>query len=127
MSILESLILMSGLVFSLNLLYWSKQKWGLALATVMLVSAIGITLYWPLMAGAGIGLLCTALLRRYNPVLASGEGRENRLREWVQHLMALAMLLVGIQYLYLNVSYLPIFGVQRGIYTRSTNLSGVQF
>lgn len=98
MSILESIILMSCLVFAVNLLYWSKQKWGVLLTTILIVGALATTLYWPLMLGVGAGLLAIILLNRYRPELARGHARENTLRDWIQHLMALAMILVGVQY-----------------------------
>ncbi|UGA57330.1 4Fe-4S binding protein [Vibrio sp. VB16] len=98
MSILESVILMSGLIFCLNLLYWSKQTWGMILTILMLFGALAATLYWPLMLGAAIGLVSVIALHRFQPELARGETRENTLRDWIQHLMSLSMLLVGIQY-----------------------------
>ncbi|WP_375753540.1 4Fe-4S binding protein [Vibrio sp. HN007] len=98
MSLVESVVLMSGLLFCLSLLYWSKQKWGLLLSALLLLTAMVVSASWPLMVAAAVGLVGVTFVNRIQPELARGEVRENNLRDWVQHLMALSILLVGIQY-----------------------------
>ncbi|MDG3087727.1 4Fe-4S binding protein [Vibrio hannami] len=98
MSLVESIVLMLGLIFCVSLLYWSNKKWGYLLSALLLLAAVIISAYWPLMLATGFGLVAVGLLNRYQPELSKGEVRENNLRDWVQHLMALSILLVGIQY-----------------------------
>ncbi|WP_413283489.1 4Fe-4S binding protein [Vibrio sp. MA40-2] len=98
MSILECVILMTGLLFCLNLLYWSSKTWGMVLTSVLLLVALISTLYWPLFLGAGVAFVFVMVLNRAEPELARGKVRENTLRNWVQYLMSLSMLLVGVQY-----------------------------
>ncbi|USD36395.1 MULTISPECIES: 4Fe-4S binding protein [Ferrimonas] len=98
MTVIESITLMFGLVFSLSLLYWSNQKWGLLLTAALMVTALALTLYWPLLLGAAVAMLALVALHHWRPEIARGQGRENGLRDWVHHSMSLAMVLVGIQY-----------------------------
>ncbi|WED24701.1 4Fe-4S binding protein [Vibrio sp. JC009] len=99
MSVLESIILMSGLAFCLSLLYTSKQKWGSMMTLALVISALAVSFSWPLLLGTVAGLAGLGLLHRFRPELATATGRENTLRDWVQHMMGLAIALVGCQYI----------------------------
>ncbi len=98
MSILESIVLMCGLFYALNLMFFSKQKWGLLLTATLMFLAVLNTLYWPLMLASGVGLAAVVVFNKIKPEIATGETRENSLREWVQHAMSLSFVLAGIQY-----------------------------
>ncbi len=98
MSFIESLTLALALIYSVSLLYWSGKKWG-ALASGLLVSgAIISSFYWPLIAALAIAVVIMAIATKWQPEVAQGELRANNLREGVQHLLALSMLLVGVQF-----------------------------
>ncbi|GIU11275.1 MULTISPECIES: 4Fe-4S binding protein [unclassified Shewanella] len=98
MSFIESLTLALALTYSVSLLYWSGKKWG-ALASGMLVTgAIISSLYWPLIAALAIAVVITGLVCKLQPEVAQGDLRANNLRDGVQHLLALSMLLVGVQF-----------------------------
>ncbi|GIU19191.1 4Fe-4S binding protein [Shewanella sp. MBTL60-007] len=98
MSFIESLTLALALTYSTSLLYWSGKKWG-ALTTALLVTAAIISsLYWPLIAGLGLAVIVIGLITKLQPEVAQGALRANNLRDGVQHLLALSMLLVGVQF-----------------------------
>ncbi|WOT04938.1 4Fe-4S binding protein [Shewanella youngdeokensis] len=98
MSTVESLTLMLALVYSISLLYWSGKKWGaLTCGGLMLVATIS-SLYWPLIAALAIAAILMTLVAKRYPTLAQGNLRANNLREGFQHLLALSMLLVGVQF-----------------------------
>lgn len=98
MSIIESITLMLALVYSISLLYWSGKKWG-ALATAgLLIGSLATTLYWPLAVALIVAMATLTLASRYRGELIKGEVRANTLRDVIQHLLALSMLLVGIQF-----------------------------
>ncbi|MGS0679918.1 4Fe-4S binding protein [Shewanella sp. 125m-7] len=98
MSFIESLTLALALTYSVSLIYWSGKKWG-ALASGMLVAgAIASSLYWPLIAALAIAVVITGLVTKFQPHVAHGDMRANNLRDGVQHLLALSMLLVGVQF-----------------------------
>lgn len=98
MTTIESLTLMLALVYSISLLYWSGKKWGALAAGGLLIGALSITLYWPLIIALGIAVITLIMTNRYYPELIKGEVRVNTLRDICQHLLALSMLLVGIQF-----------------------------
>ncbi|GIU43999.1 iron-sulfur cluster-binding protein [Shewanella sairae] len=98
MSFIESLTLALALTYSISLLYWSGKKWG-ALASGLLVSgAIISSFYWPLIAALAIAVVIMAIAAKWQPEVAQGELRANNLRESVKHMLALSMLLVGVQF-----------------------------
>lgn len=108
MSTIESITLMLALVYSISLLYWSKQKWGAAISGVLLGSALLMTLHWPLFVGLVVALVAVTMLNKFQPALAQGgaaagessrgNNKANQLREMIRHLLALSMLLVGVQF-----------------------------
>lgn len=98
MSFVESLTLMLALAYSASLLYWSGKKSG-ALATILITIGAGISsLYWPLIAALAIAAISLTVFTRLQPEAAKGELRANSMRDGIQHLLALSMLLVGAQF-----------------------------
>ncbi|MEZ9140392.1 MULTISPECIES: 4Fe-4S binding protein [unclassified Shewanella] len=107
MSTIESITLVLALVYSISLLYWSKQKWGAALCGALLMAALVISLHWPLFVGLGLSLLLLPLFNKFQPALAQGGvvngqrvkgNKANQLKEMIRHALALSMMLVGIQF-----------------------------
>ncbi|PKG55475.1 4Fe-4S ferredoxin [Shewanella sp. Choline-02u-19] len=98
MSFIESLTLTLALTYSVSLLYWSGKKWGAAASGVLVSAAVISSLYWPLIAALAIAAVIIGLVSKFQPQVAQGDMRSNNLREGVQHLLALSMLLVGIQF-----------------------------
>lgn len=98
MSFIESLTLMLALAYSASLLYWSGKKSGAIITILLGISASIISLSWPLMLATAIAAISLTLLTKLRPDLAKGEVRANQLRDGVQHLLALSMLLVGVQF-----------------------------
>ena len=98
MSLIESLTLALALLYSVSLLYWSGKRWGAVVSGAALMGAALVTLYWPLFIALLLAGGLLALGHRLRPELLKGDVRANTLREWVQHLLALSMLLVGLQY-----------------------------
>ncbi|QYJ85920.1 4Fe-4S binding protein [Shewanella mesophila] len=98
MSIIESITLTLALVYSISLLYWSGKKWGAVAAGGLLVGSLITTLYWPLWLALVVAVICLGVANRYQNELIKGEVRSNTLRDVIQHLLALSMLLVGIQF-----------------------------
>lgn len=98
MTFIESLTLMLALMYLASLSYWSGQKWG-AVATLLLsVGAVAISLYWPLALGLIIALPLALLGHKFTPDSFKGEIKINTLREGTQHVLALSLLLVAVQY-----------------------------
>lgn len=98
MTFIESLTLMLALMYLASLSYWSGQKWG-AVATLLLsVGAVAISLYWPLALGLIIALPLALLGHKFAPDSFKGEIKINTLREGTQHVLALSLLLVAVQY-----------------------------
>lgn len=98
MSFVESLTLMLALAYSASLLYWSGKKSG-AVATIIIAVGAGVSsLYWPLLAALAIAATSMTIFTKLRPEAAKGELRANSLRDGTQHLLALSMLLVGIQF-----------------------------
>lgn len=98
MSVIESLTLMLALVYLASLNYWSGKKWG-ALATILLTaSAVATSLYWPLALGFILALTFAAILHKFAPASLKGEIKINTLRQTSQHILALSLFLVAIQY-----------------------------
>jgi polyferredoxin len=98
MSFIESLTLMLALAYAASLLYWSGKKSGALTTIILAISAAVISLSWPLMLATAIAAVSLTLLTKLRPEAAKGELRANQLRDGVQHLLALSMLLVGIQF-----------------------------
>ena len=98
MSIIESITLALALVYSISLLYWSGKKWGALAAGGLLVGSLVTTLYWPLWLALVVAAISLVVASRYQNELIKGEVRSNTQREVIQHLLALSMLLVGIQF-----------------------------
>ncbi|MGI2132238.1 4Fe-4S binding protein [Shewanella baltica] len=98
MTFIESLTLMLALMYLASLSYWSGKKWG-AVATLLLsVGAVAISLYWPLALGLIIALPLALLGHKFTPDSFKGEIKINTLREGTQHVLALSLLLVAVQY-----------------------------
>ncbi|MCS6179477.1 4Fe-4S binding protein [Shewanella baltica] len=98
MTFIESLTLMLALMYLASLSYWSGQKWG-AVATLLLsVGAVAISLYWPLALGLIIALPLALLWHKFAPDSFKGEIKINTLRQGTQHVLALSLLLVAVQY-----------------------------
>jgi len=98
MSFIESLTLMLALAYSASLLYWSGKKSG-AVATILITIGAGVSsLYWPLLVALAIAAISLTVFTRLRPEAAKGELRANSLRDGTQHLLALSMLLVGVQF-----------------------------
>ncbi len=98
MSFVESLTLMLALAYSASLLYWSGKKSG-AVATIIITVGAGVSsLYWPLLAALTIAATSLTIFTKLRPEAAKGDLRANSLRDGTQHLLALSMLLVGIQF-----------------------------
>ncbi|MCS6101531.1 4Fe-4S binding protein [Shewanella baltica] len=98
MTFIESLTLMLALMYLASLSYWSGQKWG-AVATLLLsVGAVAISLYWPLALGLIIALPLALLGHKFAPDSFKGEIKINTLRQGTQHVLALSLLLVAVQY-----------------------------
>ncbi|RTR36960.1 4Fe-4S binding protein [Shewanella canadensis] len=98
MSFVESLTLMLALAYSASLLYWSGKKSG-AVATIIITVGAGVSsLYWPLLAALAIAATSLTIFTKLRPEAAKGDLRANSLRDGTQHLLALSMLLVGIQF-----------------------------
>ncbi len=98
MSFIESLTLMLALTYSASLLFFSGKKWG-ALATLLVVMAAVITsLSWPLFLATAISVIGLSVLIKFKPEIAKGELRANALRDATQHLLALSMLFIAIQF-----------------------------
>ncbi|MGS0825697.1 4Fe-4S binding protein [Shewanella sp. 0m-8] len=98
MSFIESLTLALALTYSVSLIYWSGKKWGALASGMLAAGAIISSLYWPLIAALAIAFVITGLVTKFQPEVAKGHIRANNLREGVQHLLALSMLLVGAQF-----------------------------
>ncbi|MGI2195840.1 Putative electron transport protein yccM [Shewanella baltica] len=98
MTFIESLTLMLALMYLASLSYWSGQKWGAAATLLLSVSAVAISLYWPLALGLIIALPLALLGHKFAPDSFKGEIKINTLREGTQHVLALSLLLVAVQY-----------------------------
>ncbi|WP_028762959.1 4Fe-4S binding protein [Shewanella colwelliana] len=98
MSMIESLTLMLALIYGTSLLYWSGKKWGAIASATTLLAATLSTLYWPLFLCLALAAVTIGVLGRLRPQWVNGEQRINTQREVIQHLLALSMLLVGIQF-----------------------------
>ncbi|MCS6241049.1 4Fe-4S binding protein [Shewanella baltica] len=98
MTFIESLTLMLALMYLASLSYWSGQKWGAAATLLLSVGAIAISLYWPLALGLIIALPLALLGHKFAPDSFKGEIKINTLREGTQHVLALSLLLVAVQY-----------------------------
>jgi len=98
MTFIESLTLMLALMYLASLSYWSGQKWGTVVTLLLSVSAVAISLYWPLALGLIIALPLALVGHKFAPDSFKGEIKINTLREGTQHVLALSLLLVAVQY-----------------------------
>nr|WP_320126868.1 4Fe-4S binding protein [uncultured Shewanella sp.] len=98
MTFIESLTLMLALMYLASLSYWSGQKWGAVVTLLLSVSAVAISLYWPLAFGLIIALPLALVGHKFAPDSFKGEIKINTLREGTQHVLALSLLLVAVQY-----------------------------
>ncbi|PTA48904.1 4Fe-4S ferredoxin [Shewanella morhuae] len=98
MTFIESLTLMLALMYLASLSYWSGKKWGAVVTLLLSVGAVAISLYWPLAIGLIIALPLALLVHRFAPDEFKGEIKINTLREGTQHVLALSLLLVAVQY-----------------------------
>ncbi|MCL1138064.1 4Fe-4S binding protein [Shewanella pneumatophori] len=98
MSFIESLTLALALTYSVSLIYWSGKKWGALVSGGLVSAAIISSLYWPLIVALAIAAIGAGLAAKFKPELIQGESRANNMREGVQHLLALSMLIVGVQF-----------------------------
>lgn len=98
MSFIESLTLALALTYSVSLLYWSGKKWGALASGLLVTGAIISSFYWPLIVALAIAVVIMGIATKWQPEAAQGELRANNLREGIQHLLALSMLLVGVQF-----------------------------
>lgn len=98
MTFIESLTLMLALMYLASLSYWSGQKWGAAATLLLSVGAVAISLYWPLALGLIIALPLALLRHKFTPDSFKGEIKINTLRQGTQHVLALSLLLVAVQY-----------------------------
>ncbi|AUD58177.1 4Fe-4S ferredoxin [Shewanella sp. Pdp11] len=98
MTFIESLTLMLALMYLASLSYWSGQKWGAVVTLLLSVSAVAISLYWPLALGLIIALPLALVGHKFAPDSFKGEIKINTLREGTQHVLALSLLLVAVQY-----------------------------
>jgi len=98
MSFVESLTLMLALAYSASLLYWSGKKSGAATTILIMIGAGVSSLYWPLLAALTISAISLTIFTKLRPEAAKGELRANSMRDGIQHLLALSMLLVGAQF-----------------------------
>lgn len=70
-----------------------------AIATLLCsLAAVAISLYWPLALGLLIALPAAFAVNKFAPDSLKQEIKINTLREGTQHLLALSLLLVAIQY-----------------------------
>ncbi|MCS6129017.1 4Fe-4S binding protein [Shewanella baltica] len=98
MTFIESLTLMLALMYLASLSYWSGQKWGAAATLLLSVGAVAISLYWPFALGLIIALPLALLGHKFTPDSFKGEIKINTLRQGTQHVLALSLLLVAVQY-----------------------------
>ncbi|QIZ75732.1 4Fe-4S binding protein [Ferrimonas lipolytica] len=98
MTVVESISLMLGLLYAASLLYFSGKKWGAGLTVALTGAAVVAASAWPLLVGAAVAIAVLVGMKRWQPQLAQGEGRENQIRELVHHFFSLSILIVGMQY-----------------------------
>ncbi|MGL5046872.1 MAG: 4Fe-4S binding protein [Shewanella sp.] len=98
MTFIESLTLMLALMYLASLSYWSGQKWGAVATLILSGSAVMISLYWPLALGLVIALPLALLGHKFAPDALKGDIKINTLRAGTQHVLALSLLLVAVQY-----------------------------
>nr|WP_280925545.1 4Fe-4S binding protein [Shewanella septentrionalis] len=89
---------MLALMYLASLSYWSGKKWGAVVTLLLSVSAVAISLYWPLALGLIIALPLALLGHKFAPDSFKGEIKINTLRQGTQHVLALSLLLVAVQY-----------------------------
>lgn len=98
MTFIESLTLMLALMYIASLSYWSGKKWGGVATLLLSIAAVASSLYWPLALALLIALTLSILAHRFAADEFKAEIKINTLREACQHLLALSLFLVAIQY-----------------------------
>ncbi|GGY98289.1 4Fe-4S binding protein [Shewanella fodinae] len=98
MTITESVTLMLALLYGASQLWWAGKRYGAVAATVSLLIALAISASPVLLAGTLLAIAGLALLQWRKPALAKGDVRINELRAACQHFIALALLIVAVQY-----------------------------
>ncbi len=98
MTVIESLTLMLALVYIAALNYWSGKNWGALITLSLSVGAVAVSLYWPLALALIIALPLGIIAHKLAPDELKGDVKINTLRQGCQHLLALSLFLVAIQY-----------------------------
>ncbi|QYJ79098.1 4Fe-4S binding protein [Shewanella acanthi] len=98
MTFIESLTLMFALMYIASLNYWSGKRWGALVTLFLSFSAVAVSLYWPLGIALVAALFVTILVNQFAPTEFKGEIKINVLRQGCQHLLALSLFMVAIQY-----------------------------
>ncbi|MGL4747499.1 MAG: 4Fe-4S binding protein, partial [Shewanella sp.] len=98
MTFIESLTLMLALMYIASLSYWSGKKWGTVVTLLLSIGAVAVSQYWPLALALLIALPLSILAHKLVPAEFKAEIKINALREGCQHLLALSLFLVAIQY-----------------------------
>lgn len=98
MTLIESLTLMLGLVYIAGQLFWGGHKYGALFTSVTLGAAVAVSMHPQLFLALLLALLTLMALKFARPQLFAGEIRINPLRFWLQHLLALSLLLTAVQY-----------------------------
>ncbi|MGI2261087.1 4Fe-4S binding protein [Shewanella sp. GXUN23E] len=98
MTLIESLTLMLALVYIAGQLFWSGHKYGALVTGASLLVATVIAMQPHLFVALLIALLTLMALKFARPQLFASEIRINPLRFWIQHLLALSILLSAVHY-----------------------------
>ncbi|MFQ6372017.1 4Fe-4S binding protein [Shewanella sp. YIC-542] len=98
MTITESVTLMLALLYGASQLWWAGKRYGAIVAVISLFAALIISASPVLLVATLLAVMLLALLQWRQPELAKGNVRINQLRSGCQHLIALALLIVAVQY-----------------------------
>ncbi|MCL2915294.1 4Fe-4S binding protein [Shewanella corallii] len=98
MTLIESFTLMLALVYIASQLFWGGHQYGALVATSTLVAAVAVSMSPMLLLGLLLASLSLMALKFAKPELFVSEIRINPLRYWLQHLLALSILLTAIHY-----------------------------
>lgn len=98
MTIIESVTLMLALVYIGAQLFWSGHKYGAYLTVALTFIAIIISMDIRLILAIGISQIVFLGVSYAKPQLFTNEVRINTLRNWVQHIIAISLLLSAVQY-----------------------------
>lgn len=98
MTLTESLTLMLALLYGVSQLWWSGRRFGAGLTLLLILTALLISSSPMLLLATLTAVGSLALLQQLRPGLLQSEPRINNLRSGCQHLLALSLFLVAIQY-----------------------------